>query len=114
MTARVMTRRVDDDGYHERIEMHVDCADRDVAAWTCTTHTKFPEWAGTHLRFVLDPAGARETRLRFHHDGLVPALACAGACTRGWDHYLASLAAYAAGQGASPWGTPTWRPAATA
>jgi uncharacterized protein YndB with AHSA1/START domain len=96
----------------ERVVMraHVVDAPRTVA-WTCLAHSRFPEWDGTRLVFDLHEHGAGRTEVSFAHHGLVPVCDCYGHCSRGWDHYLASLAGYAAGTGGSPWGTETWRPA---
>jgi uncharacterized protein YndB with AHSA1/START domain len=79
--------------------------------WTCVSHSKFPEWRDSTLRFDLRPHGDEHTWLAFQHVGLAPRLECYSQCEAGWHHYLASLAADVAGNGGSPWGTPTWRPA---
>jgi uncharacterized protein YndB with AHSA1/START domain len=92
----------------QRITMRVDEAvPVSSVVWTCLEHTKFPEWRGTTLRFAL--SGDEATVLRFTHLGLEPECECYGACSRGWDHYLASLMRAVTGAGGSPWvsGGPT-------
>jgi uncharacterized protein YndB with AHSA1/START domain len=98
-----LTLRFDD----QRIVMRVDEAGPSTVAWTCLEHSAFPEWRGTTLRFAL--SGAGPTTLRFAHLGLEPECDCYGACSVGWDRYLASLARHAAGAGGTPWvsGGPT-------
>jgi uncharacterized protein YndB with AHSA1/START domain len=96
----------------QRIVMRVDRADAPTGVvWTCTVHDKFPDWEGTTVHFGLEPVGDAMTALRFRHVGLVPVLDCHGQCSRGWDHYLDSLAAYSAEGRGRPWRTATWRPA---
>jgi uncharacterized protein YndB with AHSA1/START domain len=96
----------------QRIVMRVERADEPTEVmWTCLVHDKFPDWEGTTVRFELGPVDRESTELHFHHVGLVPALECHGQCSLGWDHYLASLTAYAVAGIGSPWGTATWRPA---
>jgi uncharacterized protein YndB with AHSA1/START domain/DNA-binding transcriptional ArsR family regulator len=98
----------------ERIVMRVDRAvGPESVAWTCLVHTKFAEWEDTTLRFELSQHAGDSTRLEFRHVGLVPELECHAVCSRGWDQYVGSLAAHVSGDGGSPWGTPTWRPATT-
>ena len=98
----------------EQVVMRVDRADPPtVVRWTCLVHDKFPDWEGTTINFDLKPLDAGSTGLRFRHVGLVPVLECHGQCSRGWDHYLNSLAGYAVAGAGSPWETATWRPAAT-
>jgi uncharacterized protein YndB with AHSA1/START domain/DNA-binding transcriptional ArsR family regulator len=92
----------------QRITMRIDEADPvSSVVWTCVGHSKFPEWRGTTLRFAL--SGDETTVLRFTHLGLEPELECYGTCSRGWDHYLASLVGAVTGAGGSPWvsGGPT-------
>ena len=92
----------------QHITMRVDEAiEPSSVVWTCLEHDKFPEWQGTVLRFALSGDGT--TVLRFAHLGLEPELECYGTCSRGWDHYLASLRGAVTGAGGSPWvsGGPT-------
>jgi uncharacterized protein YndB with AHSA1/START domain len=95
----------------EKVVMRVDRASRPTSvAWTCLSHSKFAEWEDTTLSFeVKQLPGA--TQLTFRHVGLVPPLDCYSVCERGWDHYLASLAAHVVEDAGSPWGSATWRPA---
>jgi uncharacterized protein YndB with AHSA1/START domain len=96
----------------QRIVMRVDVADAPrTIEWTCLGHTKFPEWEATRLTFELRGSDPGSTVIEFRHNGLLPTCDCYGVCSFGWDHYLGSLASYAAGTGGSPWGTETWRPA---
>jgi uncharacterized protein YndB with AHSA1/START domain len=81
--------------------------------WTCLSHSKFPEWRDTTLAFAVRPQDDNSALLAFRHAGLVAGLDCYTTCSAGWDHYLRSLAAHVVGDGGSPWGTPTWRPATT-
>jgi uncharacterized protein YndB with AHSA1/START domain len=98
-----LTLRFDD----QRIVMRVDEAGPTAVAWTCLEHSAFPEWRGTTLRFAL--SGTGPTTLRFAHVGLEPECDCYGACSVGWDRYLASLARHVVGAGGTPWvsGGPT-------
>lgn len=100
----------------ERVVMQVEEAEAPLrVAWRCLRHTKFSDWDGTRLTFDLDPAGEdrSSTALVFEHAGLEPELDCFSLCSAGWDHYLASLAAYAASGKGVPWRTAGWRPATT-
>lgn len=45
------------------------------------------EWKGTDVVFALAPRDGG-TEVHFTHVGLVPSLACWGACTKGWTYYL--------------------------
>jgi uncharacterized protein YndB with AHSA1/START domain len=88
----------------ERIELVVEAAPPADAAvrWRCTTHTGHPEWAGTRIELAVDAVGRGQARVRLRHHGLVPTLGCFEACERGWEHFLRSLAAHAAGRGGQP------------
>ncbi|WP_166822905.1 SRPBCC family protein [Brevibacterium limosum] len=44
------------------------------------------EWAGTSVRFEIEPTDSG-TRLSFTHEGLTPALACYDGCARGWTRH---------------------------
>ncbi len=87
-------------GLDEQIVMRVDAAQRpSAAAWSCVAHTRDGEWTGTQLRFELASHGPGACELDFRHAGISAEVVAAG-----WDHFLASLAAYAEhGQG-SPFG----------
>ena len=94
----------------ERIVLQVDRAEAPtVVVWTCLEHSKFPEWSNTTLTFDLRGPDADSTALVFRHVGLVPALDCYSLCAGGWDHYLASLASHATGDGGTPWGSEQWK-----
>jgi uncharacterized protein YndB with AHSA1/START domain len=87
-------------GLDEQIVMHVD-VNRPPAAvgWSCTAHTRDGEWTGTTVRFKLRERGPQTCELDFQHAGISPELVAAG-----WDHFLASLAAYAERGLGSPFG----------
>jgi Activator of Hsp90 ATPase homolog 1-like protein len=44
-------------------------------------------WLNTIIRFEIDTVGD-QTRLTFTHHGLVPAVACYGACSDGWSQLI--------------------------
>lgn len=48
------------------------------------------EWAGTRITFELEPSG-NSTQVTFTHEGLTPERECYGACSTGWNQYLAQL-----------------------
>ena len=87
-------------GLDEQIVMRVDVVRPPAAVgWSCTAHTRDGEWTGTTVRFELTGRGPQVCQLDFQHTGISP-----DAVAAGWDHFLASLAAYAEhGQG-SPFG----------
>jgi len=87
-------------GLDEQIVMHVDSARRPAEVrWSCTAHSRNGEWTGTSLRFALTERGPGECELAFRHAGILPEAVAAG-----WDHFLASLAAYAEHGGGNPSG----------
>jgi uncharacterized protein YndB with AHSA1/START domain len=76
--------------------VHVDAATRPMSVrWTVTECTFEPEWVGTHPTFTITAVDDSTAELEFRHVGLTDELACIDMCTRGWDHYLASLQQYA-------------------
>lgn len=78
-------------GLDELMVMRVTARQRPSAVeWSCVRHTRDSEWAGTVLEFRLIARGPSQTELEFRHGGLPAELVA-----RGWDHFLASLAAYA-------------------
>jgi hypothetical protein len=70
-----------------------------LAAWSCVAHTRGQEWTGTTLRFELAARGPRACELDFRHIGLPSDLVADG-----WEHFLASLAAYAQHGTGTPFG----------
>ena len=87
-------------GLDEQILMHVDFSRPPAAVgWSCTAHTRDGQWAGTKVRFALAERGPQACELDFQHAGISPELVEAG-----WDHFLASLAAYAERGLGSPFG----------
>jgi uncharacterized protein YndB with AHSA1/START domain len=87
-------------GLDEVMVMHVTVRRRPSAvAWSCVEHTRNSEWGGTLIEFRLAAHGPAESELEFRHSGL-PAERVA----QGWDHFLASLAAYAETGTGSPFG----------
>ena len=87
-------------GLDEQIIMHVDVARPPATVeWSCTAHTRDQEWTGTKIRFEVAERGPQACELGFQHTGIDPGLVAAG-----WDHFLASLAAYAEHGHGSPYG----------
>jgi uncharacterized protein YndB with AHSA1/START domain len=87
-------------GLDEQIVMRVDVARPPAAVgWSCTAHTRDGEWTGTKVRFELADRGPQACELGFQHTGIAPQVVAAG-----WDHFLASLAAYAEHGKGSPYG----------
>jgi uncharacterized protein YndB with AHSA1/START domain/ketosteroid isomerase-like protein len=88
-------------GLDEQMVMRVSACRRPATVrWSCTEHTRDGEWAGTLLQFDLTARGPGTCELEFRHTGL-PAEAVAP----GWEHFLASLAAYAETGAGTPFGT---------
>jgi uncharacterized protein YndB with AHSA1/START domain len=85
----------------EPLVIHVAEATRPGSVrWTVTECSFLPEWAGTRPVFTITAVDAGAAELRFRHHGLTPELDCIEMCSRGWDHFLASLRQYAeAGHG---------------
>jgi uncharacterized protein YndB with AHSA1/START domain len=82
-------------GLDEHIDLRLDeLRSRAGVVWTCLEHTELTEWNGTRITFSLADAGHDSCDLDFRHVGLTPGRACYEDCTIGWDHFLASLAAY--------------------
>jgi uncharacterized protein YndB with AHSA1/START domain len=75
--------------------IHVDEATRPAAVrWTVTECSFLTDWIGTRPVFTITPAEDGGCELHFRHHGLTPDLDCIEMCTKGWDHYLASLRDY--------------------
>ena len=87
-------------GLDEQIVMRVDMA-RPLSAitWSCVAHTRNDEWTGSTVRFNLADRGPQACELNFHHTGISRELVA-----QGWEHFLASLAAYAERGAGSPYG----------
>ena len=87
-------------GLDEQMLMRVSENRRPLAVWwSCVAHSRDNEWTGTQLRFELSDHGPQACELDFRHTGL-PAEAVA----EGWEHFLASLAAYAETGMGTPFG----------
>ena len=67
--------------------------------WRCVAHNRDHEWTGTRLSFQLADHGPGTCELTFRHSGL-----SAEAVAEGWQHFLASLTAYAEGGAGYPFG----------
>lgn len=93
--------------------MRVDHAIRpELVRWTVLECDFLPDWIGTHPTFTITPVDDRTSELHFRHEGRTPDLDCIDMCTRGWNHFIPSLAKYAStGQG-MPNEAPRIRPAA--
>jgi uncharacterized protein YndB with AHSA1/START domain len=75
--------------------VHVDEATRPTSVrWTVTECSFEPDWVGTRPTFTITPVEGGASELEFRHHGLTTELECIEMCTRGWDHYLASLRTY--------------------
>ena len=89
----------------EHVTMQVVYAEHpSLVVWRCTESTRFPEWVGHSLWFDLQPRDASSTSIAFSQVGLVPSCHCYDICSRGWDHYVRSLADVAAGERGRPYG----------
>jgi uncharacterized protein YndB with AHSA1/START domain len=87
-------------GLDEQIVMRVsEHREPALVAWSCVAHTRGEEWTGTTVRFELAARGPHACELDFRHMGLPP-----GLVADGWDHFLASLAAYAVTGAGTPFG----------
>lgn len=87
-------------GLDEQIVMRVtEVQAPALVVWSCVSHTRGQEWTGTTLRFELADRGPRACELDFRHIGLPPDLVADG-----WEHFLASLTAYAQHGAGTPFG----------
>ncbi|HMH90773.1 MAG TPA: SRPBCC domain-containing protein [Streptosporangiaceae bacterium] len=87
-------------GLEEQIVMRVDARRPPSAVgWSCVAHTRDEEWTGSQVRFELSKRGPQACELHFRHIGISAEVVAAG-----WDHFLASLAAYAQHGEGSPYG----------
>jgi uncharacterized protein YndB with AHSA1/START domain len=87
-------------GLDEEIVMRVDArTPPSLVAWSCVAHTRDQEWTGSSVRFELADRGPRACDLDFRHIGMSPDLVADG-----WEHFLASLAAYVRDGTGTPFG----------
>jgi uncharacterized protein YndB with AHSA1/START domain len=88
-------------GLDERMVMRVSAHQQpSIVQWSCVEHTRNGEWTGTLLHFELTASGPQECELAFWHTGLQAELVA-----EGWEHFLASLAAYAETGIGTPFGS---------
>jgi uncharacterized protein YndB with AHSA1/START domain len=87
-------------GLDEQIVMHVDAVRSPSAiTWSCVAHTRDDEWTGSVVRFGLADLRLQACELNFRHTGIDRELVAPG-----WEHFLASLAAYAEHGTGTPYG----------
>jgi uncharacterized protein YndB with AHSA1/START domain len=87
-------------GLDEQIVMHVDAArPLSAVAWSRMAHARDDEWTGSTMRFGLADRWPQACELNFCHTGIDRELVADG-----WEHFLASLAAYAEHGTGSPYG----------
>jgi uncharacterized protein YndB with AHSA1/START domain len=79
-----------------------------LVVWECVESTRFAEWVGTSVWFTLTPRDGAGTDIELRHVGLRPTCACFSICAPGWDHYVASLAAFAQAGAGQPRGSAEW------
>lgn len=92
-------------GLEETIRFRVEERRAPAAVrWLCLGHDSLEEWAGTRLWFTVRSHGRTRSSLEMLHEGLVPSLACYASCRSGWDHFLASLSAWAETGRGEPFG----------
>jgi uncharacterized protein YndB with AHSA1/START domain len=98
------TVRLEFEGPGHIIDMRVEeLRDPERVSWTCLTHNFFPEWPSTKLNFALSSESEASCKLSFEHLGLKANCECYGDCSRGWDHFLPSLASFCETGVGSPW-----------
>jgi hypothetical protein len=83
--------------------MRVDEAIDNAVVWTCLADSTHADWAGTRIILMLEEQAADRTSLSVRHEGLVPHFQCYPQCEAGWDHFMASIAAYAETGRGNPW-----------
>ncbi|HEY3669483.1 MAG TPA: SRPBCC domain-containing protein [Acidimicrobiia bacterium] len=105
-----VTFRFDDD----HVTMRVDHLEPTLVVWTCTESTKFAEWIDTRLWWELRHREDAGTEIEFRQVGLLQECECYGECSRGWNHFVVSLAEFAAGSGGHPRGSDGWETARSA
>jgi hypothetical protein len=74
----------------------LDRADERGVELTCVAHQNNPDWLGTHLALTLTPAGEDRTRIALAHSGYRDLGETYQRCVPAWEHFLKSLASYAA------------------
>jgi uncharacterized protein YndB with AHSA1/START domain len=86
--------------------IHVDEATRSTSVrWSVVECSFEPDWVRTRPTFTITPVEGGASELEFRHHGLTNELDCIEMCTRGWDHYLASLRDYVETGRGSPRGS---------
>ena len=73
--------------------------------WSVAVSEPLPEWAGTHIDFVLRAAAGGGTALDFCHEGLTEQFECFDVCIAGWRQYLPSLVDYVDRDGGTAFGS---------
>jgi uncharacterized protein YndB with AHSA1/START domain/DNA-binding transcriptional ArsR family regulator len=93
----------------EHVTMRVVYAEApSLVVWQCTESTRFPEWVGNSIWFEVQPRDQSSSTIDFTQVGLLTTCDCYDICSNGWDHYVESLASFAAGQGGHPYGSEQW------
>jgi uncharacterized protein YndB with AHSA1/START domain len=88
-------------GVEESIRMRVDAAEPSHSlTWTCLEHSGAPEWSGSTVSFYLRADGHDRCTITLKHHGVPHELV-----NPGWQHFLTSLADYAATGTGNPYTT---------
>ena len=88
-------------GADESIRMRVDAVEpRRSLRWTCLAHSGAPEWSGSTVSFYLSAEGHDRCTITLEHHGVPHELV-----NPGWQHFLTSLADYAATGTGNPYTT---------
>jgi uncharacterized protein YndB with AHSA1/START domain len=88
-------------GVEESIRMHVDAAEPSHSlTWTCLEHSGAREWSGSTVSFYLRADGHDRCTITLEHHGVPHELV-----NPGWQHFLTSLANYAATGTGNPYTT---------
>ena len=95
------------DGEHVTMRV-VHAEEPSLVVWQCTESTRFPEWVGNSLWFDVQARDESSCSITFTQVGLLSTCDCYDICSHGWDHYVASLASYASGDGGRPYGSEQW------
>jgi uncharacterized protein YndB with AHSA1/START domain len=91
--------------FPDPLVIHVDEATPASVRWNVTDCSFEPDWVGTRPTFTITPIDGDSVELHFRHHGLTSELECIEMCTRGWDHYMASLREYVETGDGSPRGS---------